>query len=279
MRVHLEYGRTGLEVELPDRNVVKCLGYRVTRPLSDPKGSVRDCLTRPNGARPLAEIARGRATACVVVSDITRPVPNRALLPPILATLDESGIRRERVLILVATGLHRPNLGEELVEMLGPEIVAAYRIENHCGRELTEHTYLGESPRGIPVWIDTRYLEADLKITTGLIEPHFMAGFSGGRKLICPGLAARETILPWHSPRFLEHPNARTGVLRDNPVHEENSWIARGPAAISWSMRFWMPSDSCSPWSAAIWKRRFAKEPDWSAVWLPTRSTHQPTSW
>ncbi|MEN6494197.1 MAG: nickel-dependent lactate racemase [Thermoguttaceae bacterium] len=227
MRVHLEYGRTGLEVDLPDQNVVKCLGYKPGTPLADPQQAVWEQLARPSGTPPLAELARGRQSACVVICDVTRPVPNRILLPPILETLEASGIPRDRILILVATGLHRPNLGEELVEIVGREIADAYRIENHDGRELSQHTYLGDTPRGVPVWIDRRYVEADLKITTGLIEPHFMAGFSGGRKLICPGLAAWETVKAWHSPDFLEHPNARAGVLQDNPVHEENTWIGR----------------------------------------------------
>ena len=227
MRVHLEYGRTGLEAELPDRNVVKCLGYRPAEPLADPAESIRGVLARPTGAAPLAELARGRRSACVVVSDVTRPVPNQVVLPPILDTLEASGIPRDRILILVATGLHRPNLGQELVEMVGREIAETYTIENHHGRELSEHVHLGSSPRGVPVWIDRRYVEAELKITTGLIEPHFMAGFSGGRKLICPGLAALETVKVWHGPAILEHLNARAGCLEANPVHEENTWIGR----------------------------------------------------
>ena len=226
MRVRLEYGRTGLDVELPDRNVVKCLEYKPADPLPDPARAVRRSLAQPTGTPPLAELARGRKDACVVICDITRPVPNQTLLEPILSTLEESGIPRQKTTILVATGLHRPNLGDELIEMLGSEIAASYRIENHHGQEQSQHTYLGESPRGVPIWIDTRYVEADLKITTGLIEPHFMAGFSGGRKLICPGLVALDTVKVWHSPRFLEHANARAGVLDDNPVHEENTWIA-----------------------------------------------------
>jgi lactate racemase len=227
MRVGLEYGRTGLEVELPDRNVVKCLEYKPAEPLANPAEAVQRSLAQPTGTPPLAELARGRKDACVVICDITRPVPNQVLLGPILSTLEESGIGREKITILVATGLHRPNLGDELVEMVGPEIAESYRIENHHGQEQSEHTYLGESPRGVPIWIDTRYVEADLKITTGLIEPHFMAGFSGGRKLICPGLVALDTVKVWHSPRFLEHANSRAGVLEDNPVHEENTWIAQ----------------------------------------------------
>ncbi len=227
MRVHLEYGRTGLEVELPEANVVKCLGYRAQEPLADPSGAIVDALARPTGAPALAELARGRSDACVVISDVTRPVPNAVLLPPILETLQQSGIPRERILILVATGLHRPNEGNELAEMVGRRIVEQYRIENHHGQVRDEHAYLGESPRGVPIWIDRRYVEADLKITTGLIEPHFMAGFSGGRKLVCPGLAGLDTVRVWHSPQFLEHENAHNGVLEGNPVHEENTWIAR----------------------------------------------------
>jgi len=227
MRVRLDYGRTGLEVELPDRNVVKCLGYRPAEPLSNPQAVITERLVRPTGSAPLAELARGRSSACVAICDITRPVPNAVLLPPILQTLEQSGIRRDCILILVATGLHRPNLGDELVEMVGPEIAAQYRIENHHGQNREEHVFLGHSPRGVPVWIDRRYVEAELKITTGLIEPHFMAGFSGGRKLICPGLAHLDTVRVWHGPQFLEHPRATTGCLEGNPVHEENTWIGR----------------------------------------------------
>jgi nickel-dependent lactate racemase len=149
------------------------------------------------------------------------------LLGQILPVLEDAGIPRQQILILIATGLHRPNEGDELVELVGAEIAARYRVENHYGRQLDQHTHLGQSPRGIPVWIDSRYVQADLKITTGLIEPHLMAGFSGGRKLVCPGIAALETVKAWHSPVLLEHPRADCGILEGNPVHEENTRIAR----------------------------------------------------
>src|SRR5437016_7342057 len=110
--------------------------------------------------------------------------------------------------------------------MVGPEVAADYRIENHHGKMLGEHTYLGTTPNGVPAWIDTRYVTADLKITTGLIEPHLMAGYSGGRKVICPGIAGLETVKVWHGPRFLEHPRADCGIVEGNPVHEENTRIA-----------------------------------------------------
>lgn len=227
MRVRLEYGKTGLEVDLPGDRVVRKLAYKDAPPLADPAASLADMLASPIGSPPLAELARGRRSACILICDITRPVPNELILRPILHTLREAGIPRSEIMILVATGLHRGNTPAELVEMVGPEIFETYRIENHDGLKRDEHTYLGESPRGVPMWIDSRYVHADLKITTGLIEPHLMAGYSGGRKLICPGIAALETVKVWHSPAFLEHPKADCGILEGNPVHEENTWIGR----------------------------------------------------
>ncbi|MGB9688635.1 nickel-dependent lactate racemase [Thermogutta sp.] len=227
MRVKLDYGRSGLYAELPDENLVKILRYRPAEPLADPRAVIRELLWRPIGTPPLAELAAGRRSACIAVCDITRPVPNELILSEMLPILEMAGIPRERILILIATGLHRPNLGNELIQILGKEITEKYWVENHSGLDPHEHEYLGESPRGVPIWIDRRYLQAELKITVGLIEPHFMAGYSGGRKLVCPGLAALETVRAWHSPRFLEHPRARSGVLEGNPVHEENTWIAR----------------------------------------------------
>src|SRR5438552_2466785 len=183
-------------------------------------------LAQPIGSKPLAELARGRRNACILVCDITRPVPNRLILPLILRTLEEQGIARRDILILIATGLHRPNEGAELDELVGSEIAANYRVENHRGKVLTDHDYLGDTSNGVPVYLDSRYVRADLKITTGLIEPHLMAGYSGGRKVICPGIAALETVKVWHGPRFLEHPRADSGILDGNPVHEENTRIA-----------------------------------------------------
>src|SRR5689334_14231648 len=227
MKVTLDYGRTGLPVELPDERVVGPLAIRPADPLADPHAAVERALAHPVGTPPLAQVARGRRNACVLICDITRPVPNRIILPPLLRTLEEQGIARRDILILVATGLHRPNEGAELEEMLGPDVVANYRVENHHGKVREEHDYLGTTPNGVPVWLDSRYVRADLKITTGLIEPHLMAGYSGGRKVICPGIAGLDTVKVWHGPRFLEHPRADCGIVEGNPVHEENTRIAR----------------------------------------------------
>ena len=226
MRVHLEYGRTGLAVELPDDRPVRLLSYKDAPPLADPRAVLRACLDRPNGTPPLAKLARDRTSACVAICDITRPVPNQLILEPVLADLEAAGIPRAKITILIATGLHRPNEGDELIELVGSEIAANYRVVNHHGKVLDEHVYLGDSPRGVPIWIDRHYVEADFKLTIGLIEPHLMAGFSGGRKLICPGICALETVKAWQSPQFLEHPRADCGLLEGNPVHEENTAIA-----------------------------------------------------
>lgn len=227
MRVQLEYGRTGLSVELPDRNIVRVLAYKDAPPLGDPDAAVLHALRKPVSCRPLAELARGKRNVCILICDITRPVPNELLLRHLLAELEGAGVSRDDIRILIATGLHRASTPDEIVEMVGARIAAGYRIESHNGLALEDHEYLGVSPHGVPMWIDRRYLAADLKITVGLIEPHFMAGYSGGRKLICPGVAGLETIRAWHSPKFLESPQARSGVLEDNPVHQENTWIAQ----------------------------------------------------
>lgn len=225
MRVKLDYGKTGLEVNLPHDRIVGPLEIQPAPPLEDPQAAVEQMLLNPIGTPPLRELAIGKKSACILICDITRPVPNKLLLPLILRTIEEAGVPRDKITILVATGMHRPNEGRELIELVGEEIAANYRCENHNGHNLHEHTYLGTTDRNVPVWIDARYVSADLKITTGLIEPHLMAGYSGGRKLICPGIAALETIKVWHGPDFLEHPNADCGILAGNPVHEENTRI------------------------------------------------------
>jgi nickel-dependent lactate racemase len=226
MNITLDYGRTGLKISLPDERVVGPLAIRTAPPLPDPVAAIEAAIKHPIASRPLPEIAKGRKNACILVCDITRPVPNKQILPPLLRILEASGIARQEILILVATGLHRPNEGAELEEMIGADIVANYRCANHHGKIKKEHDYLGTTPNGVPVWLDSRYIRADLKITTGLIEPHLMAGYSGGRKVICPGIAGLETVKVWHGPKFLESPMADCGIVEGNPVHEENTRIA-----------------------------------------------------
>jgi nickel-dependent lactate racemase len=228
MRLHLRYGREGLDVDVPDRNLAAVLRLKRLPKLDDPVAATREALANPIATPPLKDIARGRRDAVVVVSDITRPVPNRVILPPVIEALGEAGIGSRQVTILVGTGLHRPNTDDELREMLGADIVdSGCRIVNHVARDMDAQAHLGETARGTPVCIDRTYLEADLKILTGLIEPHLMAGYSGGRKAICPSIAGQDTIVTWHGPRFLEPDEARAGNLVNNPVHEEALAVAR----------------------------------------------------
>jgi nickel-dependent lactate racemase len=220
MRLELEYGRGGLPIDLPDANVRAVLRLQPAQPLADQAGAVRAALAAPLGGPSLAHLAAGRRDACIVICDVTRPVPNAVILPAIIAELESAGIAPEAITILVATGNHRPNEGDELIEMIGPEIAARYRVVNHHSEVEEEQAYLGQSRGGAGIYVDKTYVEADLKIITGLIEPHFMAGYSGGRKIVCPGLIAFKSVNYFHSPALLESERATNGVLDGNPLHQ-----------------------------------------------------------
>lgn len=225
MKVTMDYGRDGLDVEVPDHAHV--LQMSDAPALSDLDQKLEEALAHPIGALALRQLARGRSDACIVISDITRPVPNAKILPPMLRILEEEGIAREDITILVGTGLHRPNEGEELVQLVGEEIACSYRIVNHKARERDTLTYLGDTSGGAPIWIDTLYVESDLKIATSLIEPHLMAGYSGGRKAICPGLMGVDTMRILHGPKLLSHANAAEGIIEGNPFHRQALEVAQ----------------------------------------------------
>jgi nickel-dependent lactate racemase len=228
MEVELSYGRGRLRVSLPDHWRVSLIARRPMPVLDDPAGAMRAALAAPVGAPPLAEHARGCRSACILVCDITRPVPNGVILPPLVRTLLEAGLAPRNIQVLVATGLHRPNEGAELAEVIGdPWVLDTVPVANHDARDDARHADLGRTPRGTRVRLDRRLVEADLRIATGLVEPHFMAGYSGGRKVIAPGAAHRETITTFHSARFMEHPRAANCVLEGNPLHEEQLEIVR----------------------------------------------------
>jgi len=226
MKINLAYGHDGLDAEVPDRNLRKVLVPSEVKPMEDPQALLVHALEHPIGSPSLPTVARNAKSACIVISDITRPVPNKVLLPPLLRTLEACGVPRERITILVATGLHRPSTQQELDIMVGAEILGRHRVEDHHARVSEEHQFLGYTCRETPVYIDRRYWEADIKITTGFIEPHLMAGFSGGRKLIAPGCAGEMTIKALHSPLFLEDSRCREGCIEGNPLHQELLEIA-----------------------------------------------------
>jgi nickel-dependent lactate racemase len=197
--------------------------------LADAQAAVRHALAAPIGAAPLAELARGSKSACILICDITRPVPNGLFLPVMIRQLLEAGLAADAITVLVATGLHRPNEGPELEELVGSSwVMETVRVENHFARDDAAHVDLGVTPsRGTPVKLDRRFVEADLKIATGLVEPHFMAGYSGGRKVIAPGVAHKDTITTFHSARFMAHPKAENCILDGNPLHEEQLAIVK----------------------------------------------------
>ena len=218
MNVRLLYGRGELEVRLP----AGCEPTVVEKPampvIEDPAAAVAAALDGGG----LAEAAAGARSACLLICDITRPVPNRLFLRPLVERLEGAGIPRDAITVLVATGLHRPNLGDELAEVVGdPWVLEHVPVVNHYARNDDDHVDLGRTRRGTPIRLDRRFVEADVRIATGLVEPHFMAGYSGGRKVIAPGIAHAETITTFHNHRFMSDPCAENCVLDGNPLHRE----------------------------------------------------------
>lgn len=196
--------------------------------LADPELAVERALDDAFGDPTVAALVQSARSACIVICDITRPVPNGLILPPLVATLLRLGLPAEKVTILIATGLHRPNLGDEMRELVGSDwILDTVRVENHYAQDDVAHLKIGTTTLGTKVKLDRRFVEADLKIVTGLIEPHFMAGYSGGRKVIAPGIAHADTIRTFHSTRFMEHPLARNCNFAGNPLHAEQLEIVQ----------------------------------------------------
>jgi len=225
MKVRLDHGRRGLDVTLPPDLQPLVLKRPGAPALGDESGAVEQACARPVGTPPLGELARGRRTAVVVISDRTRPVPYRVVLPPVLAALETAGIDRDRVEILVGTGLHRPSTADELTEMVGPDVVTRYRIRNHDARDAGQHRALGRTAAGTEVLIDRGYLDAELKIVTGFVEPHIMAGYSGGAKGVATGVAATATIRRTHGPAMLES-HVGPGIVEGNPFRADLLEIA-----------------------------------------------------
>lgn len=225
----LAYGKGFLPIELPEGARPSIIRKQDFPKLADPLASVKAAFGNPINAAPLAELSRGRSRACIVICDITRPVPNGLFLRPMIEQILLGGVPIQNIDILVATGLHRPNLGDELRELVGDDWVLDHvRVTNHDARDMGSLRLLGHTAtRNTPIWINRRFLNADLRIVTGLVEPHFMAGWSGGRKVIAPGVAGHETIRTFHSARFMSDPLAVQCNLVGNPLHEEQLEIVK----------------------------------------------------
>ncbi|MCX7786084.1 MAG: nickel-dependent lactate racemase [Spirochaetes bacterium] len=221
MVVRLAYGKKGLPVELRDDIPIKVIEPIYVTAVKDPVETVTESLRNPVGTKPLRHLVKPRDSVGIVFSDITRPTPNHILIPSILKELELAGVPSHRITLFNSTGTHRLNTEEELVSMLGQNIVRTYRIVQNDARALDQHEVVGKTRRGTIVKIHREFLHCSFKILTGFIEPHFFAGFSGGGKAVMPGMAHLDTVMRNHDAQNIDHPGANWGMLEGNPLREE----------------------------------------------------------
>jgi lactate racemase len=213
----LPYGNRLLTVRMPEGSKITELKSRHVRGLKNPVEAINLSLRSPIGSPPLRDRLLSHYKVVVIVTDNTRACPDEQLLPPILAEI-ETKIPRENITIIVALGLHTPLTRDQLIKKLGRQIVSKYNVINH---DASQAINIGETSRGIPVNINRTVVEADFRLSTGFIEPHFFAGYSGGRKSIFPGVSGHKSIQINHGYEMVAHPLARTGILKGNPIHED----------------------------------------------------------
>ncbi len=214
---HIPYGDSFLRFRIPAGNVSFVLEKRQLNGIENEQEAITRSLRLPIGCPPLNERINKNDRVVVIVTDNTRACPDDRLLPPILTELEQK-VPRDNITIIIALGLHPPLQKEALIKKLGNYIVENYRVLNH---DVNDTVYLGTTSRGTPVEINRRVIEADFRISTGLIEPHFFAGFSGGRKSIAPGVFSVRSAYKNHGYKMIEHPLARAGILKGNPIHED----------------------------------------------------------
>ena len=217
------YENSFIEARIPTRNIASVLHAKNVDGLEDEGQAITDSLRSPIGRPPLLDCIDKDDKVVVIVTDNTRPCPDDRLLPPILAEMERK-IPRENIMIMVALGMHEPMNRQELIKKLGGNIVDNYNVVNH---DVDDCTIIGKTPAGTPVEIDNKVLAADFRISTGFIEPHIFAGFSGGRKSIAPGVFGMRSVYKNHSYRMIDHPCARAGILKGNPIHEDMIEITR----------------------------------------------------
>lgn len=224
VRVHLPYGEHGIDADVPDGATV-LLPERF-EPIADPDAAVRAAIAAPIGRPPLREMVRAGQRAIIVVSDVTRPVPNQVILPPILETLEAGGIARDDITIVVGTGLHRASRPDEHARFLGETIMSRYRVVDHDARDASTHVFYATGPRTMGVWLNREYLNADLRILTGFVEPHLFAGYSGGGKAVLPAIAGADDVMANHDAHMIGHPRATWCTTHGNPIFERMRDVA-----------------------------------------------------
>jgi len=216
----LKYGKEEIQLPIQDENIIKILNLKKQKALLNPENRLKSLLKNPINSLSLRDliIQKKAKKILIIVNDITRPTPYEVILPPLLDELHQIGIKKENIIFMVATGIHRSNSREEIKEMFGENIFSAYKFINHnCDDPHLKN--LGKLKSGNKLWVDPIVSDIDFIITTGVIVPHYFAGFSGGRKSILPGICGRKTIEGNHAQ--MVHPNARSGNLKGNPVHQE----------------------------------------------------------
>jgi nickel-dependent lactate racemase len=216
----LKYGKEEVQLPLSDKNILQVLNLKEQEVLSNPEEKLKYLLKNPIGSPSLKELIfqKKAQKILIIVNDITRPTPYKIILPPLLNELDEIGVNKEDIKFIIATGIHRDNYNEELSNIFGEDIISTYKFINH-NADSPDLYYQGKLKSGNELWVNPIVSESDFIITTGVIVPHYFAGFSGGRKSILPGICGRKTIEDNHAK--MTHPNACAGNLRGNPVHEE----------------------------------------------------------
>ena len=217
MRVHLQYGRDGLDVDLPGRDVTVVAPHYVPG-LPDEYAAFRAAMESPIASPPLSDLVRARDRVAIVIPDITRPLPTDRLLPWLLEAI--AHVPDPQIVIINGTGSHRANTPSELAAMVGPAILARYRVVNHDSHDSSTLAGAGVGADGHPVLLNREYVNADRRIVLGFIEPHFMAGFSGGAKAVFPGIAAIDAIMRYHDARMIGDPKTTWGLLKGNPTQE-----------------------------------------------------------
>jgi len=221
MNIHLDYGKTGLEVNLPDKHAVTVVEPKHLPGLANQHEAIRKALREPIGSRPLRELVKPGNSIGIIFNDITRPSPDHITIPALLSELESTGINRSQITLFNATGTHRPNTDQELRLMLGDDVFDTCRIIQNDTHDKNTHVMVGTTIGGNKVFIHKAFIESDVRILTGFIEPHFFAGFSGGGKAVMPGLALLETITRNHQAANIDHPKSTWGITKGNPIWEE----------------------------------------------------------
>jgi lactate racemase len=226
--IRLPYGTGTVAVDIPKERIRGILVPGTHAGLPDRTGEdiVRESLEKPIGSRRLRDLAQGKKRVVIIASDHTRPVPSRILMPALLGEIRE-GDPGAGITILIATGCHRAPTRAELRDKFGEEILRTEKIVIHDCDDGASLVNLGLLPSGGDLVINRLAVEADLLVAEGFIEPHFFAGFSGGRKSVLPGIAGRTTVLANHCAEFIAHDRSRTGVLEGNPIQQDMLFAAR----------------------------------------------------